>query len=342
MRAIDSDHAASAKGKRLLGCLLAVALLLTAGWFLVFRVNRFRLEISLEGTDPVMVEYGSSYREPEWKVTLRGSLLWKDGIDVSDADITVDGTVRDDVLGKYRLTYTARYFGLQASAERTVWVVDTQCPQIELEELPEKDDLTLEDYRNAGFAAWDNYDGDVTSRVKRLESVGKIEYAVIDSSGNPGYAQRLVPDLDPVPPQLTLTGGSAYELPVGSPYIEPGYSAWDDPCGDLTPQVAVEGAVDWLTPGVYPVTYTVADTAGNTATATREVQVYAKPRPQIQWPEEKTVYLTFDDGPGPDTPRLLDLLDRYGVKATFFVTDSGYDDVMKQIVEQLDLRTILI
>ena len=35
--------------------------------------------------------------------------------------------------------------------------------------------------------------------------------------------------------------------------------------------------------------------------------------------DEKTVYVTFDDGPDPDvTPKVLDILDQYGVKATFF------------------------
>jgi peptidoglycan-N-acetylglucosamine deacetylase len=35
-----------------------------------------------------------------------------------------------------------------------------------------------------------------------------------------------------------------------------------------------------------------------------------------------TVYLTFDDGPNPAlTPALLDVLDRHGVRATFFVID---------------------
>lgn len=35
---------------------------------------------------------------------------------------------------------------------------------------------------------------------------------------------------------------------------------------------------------------------------------------------EKVVWLTIDDGPCPeDTPRILDLLDRYGAKATFFM-----------------------
>lgn len=34
----------------------------------------------------------------------------------------------------------------------------------------------------------------------------------------------------------------------------------------------------------------------------------------------KVVYLTFDDGPVPEvTPQVLDLLDHYGVKATFFL-----------------------
>lgn len=36
--------------------------------------------------------------------------------------------------------------------------------------------------------------------------------------------------------------------------------------------------------------------------------------------EEKVVYLTFDDGPIPEiTPWVLDLLDKYGIKATFFL-----------------------
>lgn len=40
---------------------------------------------------------------------------------------------------------------------------------------------------------------------------------------------------------------------------------------------------------------------------------------RIKVPAQKTVYLTFDDGPIPEvTPWVLDLLDSYKVKATFF------------------------
>ena len=52
----------------------------------------------------------------------------------------------------------------------------------------------------------------------------------------------------------------------------------------------------------------------------------------------KTVYITFDDGPIPEcTPWLLDLLDRYGIKATFFMVGDNvrkypelYADIMRR------------
>ena len=43
------------------------------------------------------------------------------------------------------------------------------------------------------------------------------------------------------------------------------------------------------------------------------------PLPDIEDNEEKTVYLTFDDGPSDNTDEVLKILDEKGVKATFFV-----------------------
>ncbi len=46
-------------------------------------------------------------------------------------------------------------------------------------------------------------------------------------------------------------------------------------------------------------------------------------------------YLTFDDGPSKNTSQILDILDRYGVKATFFVMyNRGQDDMYREIVER--------
>lgn len=51
--------------------------------------------------------------------------------------------------------------------------------------------------------------------------------------------------------------------------------------------------------------------------------------------DDKTVYLTFDDGPSlKNTPAILDTLDQYGVKATFFVVGSSlerYPDIVRDI-----------
>lgn len=49
----------------------------------------------------------------------------------------------------------------------------------------------------------------------------------------------------------------------------------------------------------------------------------------------KTVYLTFDDGPGPYTEKLLGYLNEYNVKATFFVTNQmpRYRYLIKMIAD---------
>ncbi len=49
----------------------------------------------------------------------------------------------------------------------------------------------------------------------------------------------------------------------------------------------------------------------------------------------KVCCLTFDDGPSPNTDRVLEILDRYGIKATFFVvgkTGAADQERMKKIV----------
>ena len=53
--------------------------------------------------------------------------------------------------------------------------------------------------------------------------------------------------------------------------------------------------------------------------------------------EIKKVYITFDDGPSPITSDILEILDQYGVKATFFVVGNKnemYDKYYTEIVER--------
>ena len=52
-------------------------------------------------------------------------------------------------------------------------------------------------------------------------------------------------------------------------------------------------------------------------------------------PSEKVIYLTFDDGPNPEvTPRVLDILDEFEAKATFFCVGENvmkYPEIFQEV-----------
>ena len=54
--------------------------------------------------------------------------------------------------------------------------------------------------------------------------------------------------------------------------------------------------------------------------------------------DKKIIYLTFDDGPVPEvTPKVLDILDSYGIKATFFCVGQNvekYPLVYKEVLDR--------
>lgn len=295
--------------------------------------NELRLDISLKGGPELMVEYGQEFQDPGAEAKVYGSLFWKRGITPANLKITCLDPADLKKTGKYNVTYRASCFGMEAEVSRIVRVVDTQCPQILLTE-DSVEPQPGKPYEEAGYQALDNYDGDITDKVIRREEYGKVIYSVVDSSGNPAYAEREIPGVDLQPPEIQLTGGEQMVITVGTFFEDPGYTATDNLDGDMTREVTVSGEVDWLRPGTYSVTYSVSDSAQNQATVTRYVEVTAKERPATIWPEKKVIYLTFDDGPGPDTRRLLNILDEYDVKATFFVTDSGYPELLEQIVNR--------
>lgn len=127
-------------------------------------------------------------------------------------------------------------------------------------------------------------------------------------------------------PVLTLIGDDPLFYPARPDgYVDPGCTAADDRDGDITAQIVCTAEVNAYHAGEGTVTYSVTDSEGLTATLSRRVIVMAADRPDTTTPEVRTVYLTFDDGPSANTERLLDILDAYGVKATFFVTNCHED-----------------
>ena len=161
--------------------------------------------------------------------------------------------------------------------------------------------------------------------------------------------------------RISLEGPAEMTIPAGEAFLDPGASAWilgrDVSFFDREVPVNTTGGVDTQTPGGYRVIYSsswflysdqaervvfVAPTPEPTPPPTPIPTPPPTPLPTPEptpeptpVPGEKLVYLTFDDGPGAYTDELLDILDRHGVKVTFFVTGAfpEYRDCIRREAE---------
>ncbi len=319
-------------GVRVAILVLAAALILAALGFAFHGVLESLEEITLtlNGDAEITLEYGEEYDEPGAKAIFYGALSNRDGIAI---DVRVEGTVDTGKLGTYQLTYHASHNGISRTAERTVYVVDTTPPVITLQSDPDSFTLPGEEYVEEGYTALDSCDGDLTDAVQRRVEGDTVIYTVSDSSGNVAEAIRSIVYGDDTPPVITLTGEQEMTITAGTEFQEPGYTASDNVDGDVTSLVTVSGSVDSYSAGTYSITYTVTDSYGNTAQVTRTVTVEAVKQTEQVDPEGKVIYLTFDDGPGPYTEKLLSVLEKYNAKATFFVVNTGYISLLSEIAE---------
>ena len=325
----------NAEGKWRNGLIIAIAavLLLGIGTYLLFGLNRFYLTLEIADGNELTLEYGEAYPGPEIRPTVRGTHFFRRGWQ-PDVVILADSQVDVRKLGRQSVRYSAEYLGMAADTQLNVLVADTKCPEIILHTDPDYTWSPDGPYQEEGFTALDNRDGDITHKVTREESYGVVTYSVVDSCGNPCTVEREIPEYDFILPELTLTGDADLTVYAGAPFEDPGCTALDNVDGDLTAQITVEGDVVWYRKGTYSLTYSVTDSHGNTTQTERQVHVVARPRAEMVNPGSKVIYLTFDDGPGPYTADLLALLDRYDVKATFFVMDNGHYDLMRQMVAE--------
>ena len=126
--------------------------------------------------------------------------------------------------------------------------------------------------------------------------------------------------------EIVLTGGSDYSCLAALTWAEPGWIVTDgdgSELAELHDHVSVDGEIVSYEPGYYTLSYRYVDGDGEIFQSERSVEVTAAPLFPGEIPNERSIYLSFDGGPGPYTERLLDILAEYDVKATFFV--SGTD-----------------
>ncbi|MBR5049052.1 MAG: polysaccharide deacetylase family protein [Erysipelotrichaceae bacterium] len=324
--------------KKRKGLWIIAAILLLAG---VLAFSKGKIEFSTEDKQQLTFEYGQEIILPEVKAEY-SRLLGLFG--KKSLDVVQTGEIKNE-LGSYPLSWKASNNGAEKEIYMTVSIVDTTAPEITL--VHQEDHFTDfgSEYQEEGYTAFDIHDGDLTEKVTVTSDGETVTYTVSDQSGNQATASRQIVYKDLSAPVITLNGSSSMSIKVGGKYEEKGCKAVDSHDGDLTDRVKIAGSVNTAKAGKYTITYTVSDEAGNTAKATRVVTVSKKSSSSSGSGSGSgsssssgsgsssdygtgsggVVYLTFDDGPGPYTKKLLDILDKYNVKVTFFVTGNRAD-----------------
>ncbi len=288
----------------------------------VIAISASQLKLVLAGGGEISVEYGQSYVDPGASAKL---LFF-------NVDVQSQGEVSSDKLGSYTITYSASFFGKSTTVQRIVNVVDTTAPTIVLMYKENAFTLPGHEYQEEGFVAEDNHDGDLTDKVQRMVSDGYVHYRVTDSSGNVTEVKREIIYNDITAPELTLKGNATVYLTVGKTFTDPGVTAFDDAEGDISSKVEITSDLDTSKTGTYTIEYKVTDNYGNTSQISRKVVVSkASQQPSGGTPVGGVIYLTFDDGPSQHTLRLLEVLEKYNVKATFFVVGNKAIDYLDEI-----------
>lgn len=177
-----------------------------------------------------------------------------------------------------------------------------------------------EPYKNEGTVVWlgmDFSDRACVSGEVDTSFLGtyKLEYSFF---GKRYYKNVTVVDM--VKPVFVLIGDENLEVTSIEEFVDPGFFVVDNYDKDLTNYV--ETTLEQISNAEYLITYSVSDSSGNRAYTQRHIKL-----------KMGTVYLTFDDGPSTTiTPQILDILNRNGIKATFFLV--GYSSEKSDIVYQ--------
>ena len=133
--------------------------------------------------------------EKEITISLNGKYIELGAKTLFNQNIKIEGNVDNQKVG----TYIIKYYHLNSYIERKVSVVDKEAPVITLKGDSEINIVLNSTYHEVGYSANDNYDKDITDKVKvttdldtTKEGTYEIKYEVIDNSNNKTVEKRKI------------------------------------------------------------------------------------------------------------------------------------------------------
>lgn len=264
------------------------------------------------------------------EITLEVNNEYKENGYLTNAKVLeVSNNINTSKLGTYTVLYKYKKYNKIKETIRVVNIVDKTPPELDLIGNLEINNCS-KSYQEEGYAAFDNYDGDLTQKVEKEIKDGKIIYRVKDSSNNITTKERTFSNIDKEGPVIKLKGSSV-NLKINNKYVEQGYTVTDNCDDDLTSKVEITNNININKEGTYEIIYKVKDKSGNESKKVRKVTVYTPKKcfSSVSNGKPGVIYLTFDDGPSTkNTARLLDILKEENVKATFFLIDKTNTDYL--------------
>lgn len=292
---------------------LGVFLVILLFNLIIYSVIKPRIKFDIKGEQTIHVEVNSLYKDLGADASLYTIFQNK------KLKVTTTENVNVNKIGKYKVNYQINVDDKVINKERIVIVEDNTKPEINILDEVVSCNGKVKDFN---YTAYDNYDGDITYLVKKEVLKDKVILKAADSNKNVTEKTIKIKSIDDQKPQISLNGSETIVLNLNDTYTEYGAVSYDSCDGDLNDKIEIVSDVNTSVLGNYTVVYKVSDSYGNTNMVTRNVYVkIAKEEVPIHVPTDATIYLTFDDGPGQYTEELLNILDNYNIKATFFVTN---------------------
>lgn len=269
--------------------------------------------IKLNGKNKIIMNYKHEYKEKGYSAKIAGK-------DITNL-VKVSGNVNVNKLGEYKIIYKVKRGIFNIKRTRRVLVKDIEAPIISLKGGKKYYVCPDKKFKDPGYVIKDNYDKKL-SDIKIENRNNIYTYIVKDKAGNKSVVRRKVIYEDNKAPVIEFNGSKNVYVTLGEDVSLNDVKSFDNCDGDLTDKLKIKGNVDSNKVGEYNITYTVKDKAGNKSIEKRKFFVTKKDAPG-------TIYLTFDDGPRDGTTNvILDILKEENVKATFFVTNGGPDELI--------------
>lgn len=250
--------------------------------YVIFHYGIIRPRFELLGDKKVTLALNEHYNERGYEIFYRFH-SYHDEVEVSN-------DIDENKIGTYTITYYVP--SLDIRLKREVKVMDKKKPILKLNGSKQVYTFVNNEFKDEGASAYDDYDGDLTSKIKVKSNVDlskegnyKIVYSVQDAAGNKQSIKRsVIVKKDPTKVKLSYN------------YDDYNNTAMQWWFTKSKTHQREKGALDAKLLKKYDAYYIGED--------------------------EKVLYLTFDEGGSDKTyiKQIAHLLDRYEIQGTFFLT----------------------